>query len=134
MIQIPLWKWGCVNLNNAVFDESFCSNKFVIWCIINDINDSGFSGNCLWGPVEVAFFKSESSKFVVSSSDSDSSDSWLVVDEFSIGDRSGFLESSLLFVNWHSASSWSSFMSWISWDTHWLFLSQNYDYKIFQFF
>ena len=118
MVQVPLGEWSCVNLNNTVFNESFSSNEFVVGCVIDDVDNSGLSGDCFRSPVEVTFLESESSKLVVTSSDSDSSDSWLVIDELSVGYGSGFLESSLFFMDWHSAACQSSFMSWISWDTH----------------
>ena len=121
MVQIPLREWSCVDLNNTVFNKSFSSDKFVIRSIINDIENSSFSGDWFWGPVEVTFFKSEGSEFIISTSDSDSSNSWFIIDEFSIWYWSGFLKGSFFFMNWHSATSWSSFMSWISWDTHFNF-------------
>ena len=134
VIQVPLRERSGIDLDDTVLDESFSSDEFVIWCIVYDVEDSGFSGDWFRSPVEVSFFKSEGSEFVVATSDSDSSDSWLIVNKFSIWYWSGFLESSLFFMNWHSATSWSSLVSWISWNTHWWILSQNYDYKIFQFF
>lgn len=126
MINIPLWEWSSINLYNTVLDESFSSYKFIIWCIINNVQNSGLSSNSFWSPVEVTLFESEGSEFIVSSSDSNSSNSSFIVDKLSIRYWSGFLESSLFFMNRHSTACWSSFMSWISWDTHWwIFLSQN---------
>ena len=124
VVQVPLGEWGSVNGDNAVLYESLGSDQLVVGSVVHDVDDSGFSGGGFWGPVEVTFFESEGSELVVTSSDSDSSNSGLVVDELSVSDGSGFLEGSLLFMDWHSATSWSSLMSWISGNTHFLW-SQN---------
>ena len=118
MVEVPLREGGGIDLNDTVFDKSFGSDEFVVGSVVYDIDDSGFSGGSFWGPVEVTFLESEGSELVVTTSDSDSSNSGLVVDEFSVRDWSGFLEGSLFFMDWHSATSWSSLMSWISGDTH----------------
>ena len=105
MVQIPLTEWGCINLNNTVLDQCLGSNEFVIRSVIDNIKDSCFSGGWLWSPVEVTFLESECSELIISTSDSDSSDSGLVVDKFGVWYWSGFFESSLLFMNWHSTAS-----------------------------
>ena len=46
MIQVPLGEGSGVDLDDTVLDESFGSDKFVVRCIVYDINDSGFSGDC----------------------------------------------------------------------------------------
>lgn len=69
-------------------------------------------------PVEVSLLKSKSSEFIVSSSGTNSSDTSSISDKFSVSDGSSFLESSFLFMNWHSTSCQSSLMSRISVDTH----------------
>ena len=92
-------------MNDTVLDKSFGSDKFVVGGVVHDIDDSGFSGVSFRGPVEVAFLESESSELVVTASDSDSSNSRLVVHELSVRYGSGFLEGSLLFMDWHSATS-----------------------------
>ena len=105
VVKVPLREWSGINLNDTVLDKSFGSDKFVVGGVVHDIDDSGFSGVSFRGPVEVAFLESESSELVVTASDSDSSNSRLVVNELSVRYGSGFLEGSLLFMDWHSATS-----------------------------
>ena len=124
MIQVPLWEWGGVDLNDTVLDKSFGSDEFVVWSVVNNVQNSGLSGYWFWGPVEVSFLESEGSELIVTSSDSNSSNSCLIVDKLSVRNWSSLLESSLLFMNWHSATSQSSFMSWISWNTHFLIITK----------
>lgn len=45
MVDVPLSKWGGVNLDNTVLDEGFCSNEFIVGCVVDDVDDSGFSGD-----------------------------------------------------------------------------------------
>lgn len=105
VVEVPLREWGGVDLNDTVLDEGFGPDKFIVGGVVYDIDDSGFSGGGFGSPVEVALLEPEGSELVVTTSDSDSSDSGLIVHELSVGDWSGFLEGSFLFMNWHSTTS-----------------------------
>lgn len=104
VVGIPLREGSSVDLNDAVLDEGVGSDQLVVGGVIDDVEDSGLAGDSFGGPVEVAFLESESSELEVSSSNSDTSDSSSVRDEFGVGDGSSLFEGSLLFVDWHSAS------------------------------
>lgn len=122
VVGVPLREGGGVNLNDAVLDEGVGSDQLVVGSVVDDVQDSGLASDCFGGPVEVAFLESESSELEVSSSDSDASDSGGVRDEFGVGDGSGLLEGSLLFVDWHSASCKSALVPGISVDAHSMWL------------
>ena len=47
VVGVPLGEWSSVDLDDAVLDKGVSSDKFVIGCIVDDIEDSGFSGDCL---------------------------------------------------------------------------------------
>jgi hypothetical protein len=104
MIGVPLTERSSVNLDNAVLDESISPDQLVVGSVIDHVQDPSFAGDCLGCPVEVSFLESQSSELEVTSSNSDSSDSSSVRDEFSVGKRSGLLEGSFLLVDWHSSS------------------------------
>lgn len=116
MLKIPLLEWGSINLNNWVLDESLGSNKFVISGIIDDIQDSGFLCNLFRSPCEVTSINSKSAILIVSTSSSDSSQ--LLWSNFGHSRLSCHLKLSFLLVDWHTTSGCSSFVTWISWDTH----------------
>lgn len=111
MIEIPLGKGGSVNLDDAVLDQSFGPHELVVGCIIDNIENSGFTGDSFRSPVEVALLKPERSKFVVSSSDSNPTNSSNIADKFGIRYGSSLFESSLLLMNRHASTCESSFMS-----------------------
>lgn len=129
MVQIPLGEWGSIDLNNAVFNESFGSDQLVVRCVVDNVEDSCFTSDSFWGPVKVSLFKSEGSEFVVSSSDTNSADSSGITDEFGVGDGSSFFESSLLLVDRHAATGQSSFVPGVSVNTHWKSQDNIYGYN-----
>lgn len=122
VVGVPLREGSGVNLNDAVLDEGVGSDQLVVGGVVDDIEDSGLAGDSFGGPVEVTFLKPEGSELEVSSSDSDTSDSGGVRDEFGVGDGSGLLEGSLLFVDRHSASCKSALVPGISVDAHSMWL------------
>ena len=122
MVAVPGFEWCSIDQHNTVLDQSVGSDELVVGGVVDDVDDSGLLGNSFGSPVEVSFLESQSSELVVTSSDSDMPDS--LVDfaggeiEFGVGDWSGFLESSLLLVDGHSASSKSLLVSRVSVDSH----------------
>ena len=118
VVVVPLGEGRSVDLHNAVLHKSLGSNQLVVGGVVHNVQNSSFAGNLLGGPVEVSFFESEGSELVVSSSDSNSSDSSGIRNKLGVGDWSSLLESSLFLVDWHAATGESSLVSGVSVDTH----------------
>ena len=74
MLEIPLFEWSGINLNDCVLNEGLGSDHFVICGVVNDIHDSCFSSALLRSPVVVTTVKSEGSVLVVCASSPHSSD------------------------------------------------------------
>lgn len=104
LVEVPLGEGGSVNLHDAVSHKGIGSHQLVVGGVVDDVEDSGLARDCLGCPVEVAVLEAEGSELEVSSSDSDSANSGGIGDQLGVGDGSGFLEGSLLLVDWHSAA------------------------------
>ena len=55
VLQVPLFERGSIDLDDTVFDQSFGTDKLVVGSVINDIENSGLTGNTFGSPVEVTF-------------------------------------------------------------------------------
>ena len=74
MLQIPLFEWSGIDLDDCVLDEGFGSDKLVIGGIVNDIHDSCFSGALFRSPTVVPVIQCQSSVFIVGASSTNCSD------------------------------------------------------------
>ena len=74
MLEIPLFEWSRVNLNDCVLNEGLGSDHFVICGVVNDIHDSGFSGHLLRPPAIVTIVNTQSTILIVCTSTPNSSD------------------------------------------------------------
>ena len=43
--SLPIFERMTVNLDDAVFDESFCSHQFIVAGVVDNINDSSFTAD-----------------------------------------------------------------------------------------
>ena len=104
LVEVPLGEGGCVNLHDAVSHEGVGSDQLVVGGVVDDVKDSGLARDGFGCPVEVAVLEAEGSELEVASSDSHSANTGGVRNQLGVGDGSGLLERSLLFVDWHSAA------------------------------
>jgi len=114
--QVPLSEWVGINGDDAVLDDGLGSDKLVVGSVVDDIQNSGLSGEGLGTPGEVSSVDSQGTIFVVSTSTSDGSDSFLA--QFGASWLSTHLELSLLLVDWHTTASRSSLVSRVSVNSH----------------
>ena len=116
MLLIPSLERCRININDGIFYECIGSNELVTTGVVDDVNDVGFVGNPFTLPIEITILQTKSTEFEVSSSGTDSSYFYLVsqIDNFGEGRRMSLFESSFFLMNWHAATSGSSFMSRIS--------------------
>ena len=98
-----------VDLDNAVFDECFGTDEFVVGGVVDDIEDFGFFGDALASPGEVALVQAHGAEFVVASHNTDTVHSFII--KFGIGSRPSRLELSLLLVDRHATSRKSPLVS-----------------------
>ena len=75
VFKIPFLERSRVDLNNAIFHKGLCSDQFVVRGVVHDIDDLCFAANALRTPGEVSDVQSKSSEFIISASNSHSSDS-----------------------------------------------------------
>jgi hypothetical protein len=47
MFGVPLFERGGVDLDDAVFDQSFGSDQFIVRGVVNDIHNFSFFGNLI---------------------------------------------------------------------------------------
>jgi hypothetical protein len=115
-----LSEWGTIDEDDSIFDDGLGSDELIIGGVVENIKNLGLSGAVLWLPGEVTVIESEGSEFVVTTSNSDSSNGLLVsvVGKLGVGRWPSTLEESLLLVDGHSTTRQSSLMSWISRNTH----------------
>lgn len=109
VFQVPLSEWVGVDEHNTVLDDGLGSHQLVVGGIVDDIQNSGLSGDGLGAPREVTMIKSQSTEFVISSSGSEGPNSCLT--QFGRSWLSAHFELSLLLMNWHAATSGSSLVS-----------------------
>ena len=50
VLEIPLTERGSIDFHNSVLDESLSTDKLVVGCIVNDINNAGLAGLGLTSP------------------------------------------------------------------------------------
>jgi hypothetical protein len=116
LLKIILLEWGSIDLDDSIFDESLSSDELVVCGIVDDIYNFGLVSELFRSPCEVSLVDSKSSVLVVSTSSSHSAD--LLFTNLSVSRLSSHFKLSLFLVNWHTTSSCSSLVAWISWDTH----------------
>ena len=109
VLQVPLPEGVGVDEHNTVLDDGLGSHELVVSGVVDDIQNSGLSGDGLSSPREVTMIKSQSTEFVISSSGSEGPNSGLA--QFGGSWLSAHFELSLLLMNWHSATSGSSLVS-----------------------
>lgn len=83
VLKVPLPKRGCINLDNCTFHQGLCSNKFIVWGIVNHIQKTCFTSNSFSTPREVPSVQPESPPLHITSSDPNSPHS-LVTWELSV--------------------------------------------------
>lgn len=74
MLLEPLTEGSSVDLNDTVLYQCLCADKFVVGCIVDDIYNTGFAGDRFGGPGKISSFKTQSTLFDVSSTDTDQMD------------------------------------------------------------
>lgn len=109
ILSVPLSEWVGINNDNAVLHNSLGSNKLVVGGIVDDIKNSGLSGDAFRSPGEVSSVDLQGSVLVIASSGSDWSDS--LGSKLGVGWLSSHFKLSLLLVNWHSSTSGPSLVS-----------------------
>jgi hypothetical protein len=123
VLIVVLSEGSGINVHNSVLDNGLSSDQFVVSGVVNHVQKSGSLGDLFRSPTEVAGVKFQSSVLVVGSSSSHWS--YLLGSEFGVGRGSCHLELSLLLMDWHSSTGCSSFVAWVSWDTHFLLINNN---------
>lgn len=116
MLKVPLSEWSGINGDNAVLDDGLGSDELIVGSVINDIKNSGLSGDGLGTPGEISSINSECSVLHVGSSSSDWSNSFIA--QFGHGWLSTHLELSLLLMNWHTSTCGPSLVSRVSVNSH----------------
>ena len=118
VLKVPLSKKSSINLNDTTLDQSVGSDEFVVGGVVDDTDDLGLSGDLFRSPGEVSGVESEGLEFVVSSSNSVSSDG-LFTDLGESGRTTRFVLL-LLLVDGHTTTGKSSLVSRVSGDTHYV--------------
>jgi hypothetical protein len=116
LLKVPLSEGIGINGHDAVLHDGLGSDELVVGSVINDIKNSGLSGDGLGTPGEISSINSECSVLHVGSSSSDWSNSFLA--QFGHGWLSTHLELSLLLMNWHTSTCGPSFVSRVSVNSH----------------
>ena len=109
VLEVPLSEGSGINGDDAVLDDSLGSNELVVGGVVNNIENSGLSGDGLRTPGEATSINSKRTVLHVATSASDGSHSFLT--QFSHSWLSTQFELSFLLMNWHAASSGPSFVS-----------------------
>ena len=116
MLKIPQSEWIGINGDNAVLDNGLGSNELIVGSVVDDIQNSSLSSDTLRSPGEVTCINLKGSILIVSSSNSDWSNSlWA---QFGACGWSSHFELSLLLMNWHTSTSGSSLVSRVSVNSH----------------
>lgn len=106
---VPLSEGSGVDLDDSTLDQSVGSDEFVVGGVIDDHDDLGLSGDLFRSPGEVTSIKSEGLEFVVSSSNSVSSDGLFA--DLGEGGRTTRFVLLLLLVDGHTTTGKSSLVS-----------------------
>jgi len=116
MLKVPLSERSSIDLDDTALGQSVGSDEFVVGGVVDDTDDLGLSGDLFRSPGEVSGVESEGLEFVVSSSNSVSSDG-LFTDLGESGRTTRFVLL-LLLVDGHTTTGKSSLVSRVSGDTH----------------
>jgi len=118
VLEVPLSERSSIDLDDTALDQSVGSDEFVVGGVVDDTDDLGLSGDLFRSPGEVSGVESEGLEFVVSSSNSVSSDG-LFTDLGESGRTTRFVLL-LLLVDGHTTTGKSSLVSRVSGDTHYV--------------
>lgn len=116
-----------IDFNDGVLDKGVGSDEFRIRWMESNRDDFGLVDSSLRLPNEVSSIESKSSVLMVTSSNSNLSDSFFA--DFGGSHWSSFLVSSFLLVDWHNSSGVSSFVSRISTNSHLVLVYKFYFYN-----
>ena len=116
MLEVPLSERIGINGHNAVLDDSLGSDELVVGGVVDNIQNSGLSGDGLRSPGEASGINSKGAILHVATSSPNGSYSFLT--QFSHSWLSTQFELSLLLMNWHAASGGPSLVSRVSVNSH----------------
>ena len=102
-------EWSGIDLNDGILDDGVGSDEFRIRWVESNRDDFGLVDGSLRLPNEVSDIESESSVLMISSSDSNLSDSLFA--DFGGSHWSSLFEGSFLLMDRHNSSSMSSLVS-----------------------
>lgn len=74
MLEVPLFKWCSINLNNCTLDQCLCTNKFIVWGIVNHIKDTSLACDCLTTPWIVSSVQPQCPPLHITTTHTNSSD------------------------------------------------------------
>jgi len=119
MSQVPLSEGSGIDLDDGTLDQGVGSDQFVVRSIVDDLEDLSLSGDLFRRPGVVTGVELEGLELVVTTSNTESSDS-LFTDLGKGSGTTGFVLL-LLLVDGHTTTGKSSLVSGVSRDTHDLF-------------
>lgn len=70
VLEIPLLKWSCINLNNCTLHQGLCPNQLIVRGIIHHIQQTSLPCNSLATPREIPSIQPQSTPLHITSSDS----------------------------------------------------------------
>jgi len=117
--QVPLSEGSSIDLDDGALDQSVGSDQLVVGSVVNDDEDLSLSGDLFRRPGEVSGVKLEGLELVVTTSDTESSNSLFT--DLGEGSRTTGFVLLFLLVDGHTTTGKSSLMSGVSADTHDLF-------------
>lgn len=116
VLKVPLSEGGGVNLDDAVLDEGLGTNELVVGSVVNDIDNTGLSGDRLGAPGEGAVINAKSAVLLVATTATDVGD--LSGAKLGHGGHTSHFELSFFLVDWHATASCSPLVSRIPRNTH----------------
>ena len=116
VLEIPLTEGVGINTYDGVLNEGLGTDEFIVCSVVNDIDNTGLTGDCLRSPRECASINSECTMFLVATAATNLCD--FSRTEFGHSWNSAHFELSLLLVNWHATTRCSSLVSRVPRNTH----------------
>jgi len=116
MSQVPLSEGSGIDLDDGALDQSVGSDQFVVRGVVDDLKNLSLSGDLFRTPGEVTGVELEGLELVVTTSNSESSDS-LFTDLGKGSGSTGFVLL-LLLVDGHTTTGKSSLVSRVSGNAH----------------